>query len=80
MSELHLLDLEGKIKILSSTYIFDEHNIKYKAVETRRLVSDFLYTLDDEEYCVTSKPLHTATSKKEPQYLPINILTIGTSL
>lgn len=68
IGELHLLSLEKKIKILPSTYIFDEHNIKYKAIETRRLVPDFLYILNDEEYCVTLKPIHTATSKKELQY------------
>ncbi|HFK1459199.1 hypothetical protein [Bacillus cereus] len=68
MGELHLLDLEEKIKVLPSTYIFNEHNIKYKAIETRKLVPDFLYTLDDEEYCVTLKPIHTDTSKKELQY------------
>ncbi|HDX9578320.1 TPA: hypothetical protein ROX88_001850 [Bacillus pseudomycoides] len=68
MGELHLLDLEEKIKILPSTYIFDEHNIKYKAIDTRRLVPDFLYTLDHEEYCITLKPIHTVSSKKELQY------------
>ncbi|MGE6589298.1 hypothetical protein ACQKFU_06685 [Bacillus mycoides] len=66
--QLYLLDLEEKTSILSSTHFITENTMSYKPINTDELIPDFLYILDEEEYCVSLKPIHTTTSKKELHY------------